>query len=83
MISKALISSLTLIRYSSILCNRFSKTYPTDRDLRIALGGIPWSKGGALDKALQMTNDLYEKEARPNAKKILVVIMDKKVITGI
>jgi len=58
---------------------RFTTTYPTDRDLRIALGLVPRSPGGALDKALQMAKDLYEKEGRPDAEKIMVVIMDKKV----
>jgi ATP-dependent protease HslVU (ClpYQ) peptidase subunit len=41
---------------------------------------VPRSRGGALDKAMELAKDLYEKEARPEALKVLVVIMDKKVI---
>lgn len=63
----------------TIIHCRFSSIFPSDRELRNMVKLAPMSRGGALDKALTMAKDHFKKEARPNAHKIMVVIMDKKV----
>lgn len=53
--------------------------FASNKELRNLLERVPRLRGGALDKAMEAAKDLYEREARPEALKVLVVIMDKKV----
>ena len=57
----------------------FGKTFPTKEALKQALDKIPKEDGGpALDKALEEAKVLFESgNVRPNAKKVLVIVMDK------
>ena len=52
---------------------------PTEEELKNLVETVPRTTGGpALDKALEEANTLFETRARPNAKKVLVVIVDNK-----
>lgn len=60
----------------------FSRTFPNKDDLIRVVSSLP-KKSGDLDlaKALKSVSKVYElKEVRPNAKKVLVVILDNKTV---
>lgn len=60
----------------------FSRTFPNKDDLIRVVSSLP-KKSGDLDlaKALESVSKVYElKEVRPNAKKVLVVILDNKTV---
>ena len=53
--------------------------FTSDDDLKKFLDAVPRSDNGAsLDKVLELSNKMFEESARPGARKILVVIMDKR-----
>ena len=57
----------------------FGKTFPSKDALKQALDGIPKENGATgLDKALEQAKALFESnDVRPNAKKVLVTLMDE------
>ena len=60
----------------------FSRTFPDKDDLIRVVSELPKTSGDPdLSKALESVMKVYEsKEVRPNAKKVLVVILDNKTV---
>jgi hypothetical protein len=57
---------------------KFDAKHPTDAELKRAIEFIPRSLGGVnLDRALKESRNLLN-SARPKARKILVVVVDKR-----
>ena len=82
---------ITKIHYSVILFGNvattrvdFSKSFPDKETLVRIVDGLPKISGGpALVSALEEARKVYElKEVRANARKVLVVILDKKSSSG-
>lgn len=78
---------ITRIHYSVIIFGSsptthfdFSRTFPNKHDLIRVVSSLPKKSGDPdLAKALESVTKVYElKQVRPNAKKVLVVILDNK-----
>ena len=80
---------ITRIHYSVIVFGSsptthfdFSRTFPNKDDLIRVISNLPKKSGDPdLAKALESVSKVYElKQVRPNAKKVVVVILDKKTV---
>jgi len=80
---------ITRIHYSVIVFGSsptthfdFSRTFPNKDDLIRVVSNLPKKSGDPdLAKALESVSKVYElKQVRPNAKKVVVVILDKKTV---
>ena len=80
---------ITRIHYSVIVFSSsptthfdFSRTFPDKDELIRAVSRLPKKSGDPdLAKALESVTKVYElKQVRPNAKKVLVVILDNKTV---
>ena len=80
---------ITRIHYSVIVFGSsptthfdFSRTFPAKDELIRAVSRLPKKSGDPdLAKALESVTKVYElKQVRPNAKKVLVVILDNKTV---
>ena len=83
---------ITRIHYSVIVFGSsptthfdFSRTFPNKEDLIRVVRRLPKNSGNPdLAKALESAMKVYElKEVRPNAKKVLVVILDNKTVNKV
>ena len=54
-----------------------SEVYDTNL-LKMVIDAFPRNPGTAVDKALGEAKEMFQETARPDAKKVLVVIMDQK-----
>ena len=58
---------------------RFNDNFPSEEKLKTFLEAVPRSSGGAdLAQALERAKEVFSEDSRPEVKKILVVIIDKK-----
>ena len=82
---------ITRIHYSVIVFGssptthfNFSRTFPNKDDLIRVVSRLPKKSGDPdLAKALESVTKVYElKQVRPNAKKVLVVILDKETVNN-
>ena len=73
------------IRYSVIVFGSspsvkvsFSDLHPSDLGLMSFVAAVPRSRGSNLAKTLEEVKNLFERNARPGANKVLVVMTDKQ-----
>ena len=73
------------IRYSVIVFGSspsvkvsFSDLHPSDLGLMSFVAALPRSRGSNLAKTLEEVKNLFERNARPGANKVLVVMTDKQ-----